>query len=133
MLPSKLDDYACYSTMTPSHQNDKAIRTSGMSYPLEGAISYNNFSPDHLVFLASLDAIAEPKLYKDAIKDPRWCLAMDNEIKALEDNDTWNFQRLPPGNKPIGCKWFYKIKLHVDGSIEHFKARLVAKGFTQIV
>ena len=32
----------------------------------------------------------------------------------------------------IGCKWVYKIKHKVDGSIERCKARLVAKGYTQV-
>lgn len=34
--------------------------------------------------------------------------------------------------KPIGCRWIYKIKHHVDGSVERYKDRLVAKGYTQI-
>ena len=32
----------------------------------------------------------------------------------------------------IGCKWVYKAKLLVDGSLECLKARLVAKGFNQV-
>ena len=38
---------------------------------------------------------------------------------------------LSPGSKPIGCKWIFKKKMKVDGTIDKFKARLVAKGFTQ--
>jgi len=38
---------------------------------------------------------------------------------------------LPPGSKPIGCKWIFKRKNKVDGTIDKFKARLIAKGFTQ--
>jgi len=38
---------------------------------------------------------------------------------------------LPPGSKPIGCKWIFKRKYFSDGSIDKYKARLVAKGFTQ--
>ncbi|KAH9718181.1 retrovirus-related pol polyprotein from transposon RE1 [Citrus sinensis] len=38
---------------------------------------------------------------------------------------------LPPGKKPVGCRWIYTIKYKADGSIERYKARLVAKGYTQ--
>jgi histone deacetylase 1/2 len=31
----------------------------------------------------------------------------------------------------VGCKWLFRIKRNVDGSISRYKARLVAKGFTQ--
>ena len=56
---------------------------------------------------------------------------MDIEINALEQNNTWTIQDLPPSKKPIGCKWVYKITRKADGSIERYKARLVAKGYTQ--
>ena len=32
----------------------------------------------------------------------------------------------------LRCKWVYKAKLTVDGSLECLKARLVAKGFNQV-
>ena len=31
----------------------------------------------------------------------------------------------------MGCKWVYKIKYNIDGSIEKNEARLVAKKYTQ--
>ena len=31
----------------------------------------------------------------------------------------------------VGCKWIFKIKKYVDGSIARHKARLVAQGFSQ--
>lgn len=57
---------------------------------------------------------------------------MAEEIRALEDNKTWTIEKLPPGKRPIGCKWVYKVKRRADGTIERYKARLVAKGFTQV-
>ena len=44
---------------------------------------------------------------------------------------TWALTNLPPGFKPIGCKWIFKRKYYPDGSIEKYKARLVAKGYSQ--
>ncbi|PKI78821.1 hypothetical protein CRG98_000781 [Punica granatum] len=50
----------------------------------------------------------------------------------LSENGTWVITDLPHGKQVIGCKWVYKVKRNVDGSIERYKARLVAKGYTQI-
>lgn len=57
---------------------------------------------------------------------------MNVESEALYNNNTWEITDLPPHTTPIGCKWVYKIKYRVDGSIERHKARLVAKGYNQI-
>ncbi len=35
------------------------------------------------------------------------------------------------GRKIVKNKWVYKLKLVVDGSMDHYKTSLVAKGFTQ--
>ena len=33
---------------------------------------------------------------------------MDEEIKSIEKNDTWQLVSLPKGHKAIGVKWVYK-------------------------
>lgn len=53
------------------------------------------------------------------------------ESGALESNRTWSIVSLPLGKRSIVCKWVYKTKFNVDGSVERHKARLVAKGYTQ--
>ena len=57
---------------------------------------------------------------------------MRKEIQALEDNETWTVEDLPPGKKAIGSKWVYKIKYNFDGSIERCKAFLVILGNKQV-
>ncbi|PKI65439.1 hypothetical protein CRG98_014178 [Punica granatum] len=57
---------------------------------------------------------------------------MADKLHALKDNDTWIIQSLPSGKKLIGCKWVFKIKRWVDGTVERYKALLVAKGFTLV-
>ena len=56
---------------------------------------------------------------------------MDKEIQTLEQTHTWVLTPLPPGKRPIRCKWVYRVKLNPNGTIERYKARLVAKGYTQ--
>lgn len=56
---------------------------------------------------------------------------MNEELLALEKNDTVTVCSLPPGKHAIGCKCVYKIKINADGTFERYKARLVAKGYTQ--
>ena len=56
---------------------------------------------------------------------------MDEEIRAIEKNDTWELTSLPKGQKAIGVKWVYKTKQNAKGEIERHKARLVAKGYSQ--
>jgi hypothetical protein len=51
--------------------------------------------------------------------------------ESLMKNQTWDLTTLPPGKKPIGCKWVYKVKYKEDGTLDKYKAWLVAKGFSQ--
>lgn len=56
---------------------------------------------------------------------------MKQEVKALEDNNTWDIVDLPKGKNPIGSKWIYKIKYQENGEVDRYKTRLVAKGYSQ--
>ena len=76
----------------------------------------------------------EPLSIEQALDSPdcdKWKVAMEKEMKSLDDNDTWELAELPEGHTAVGSKWVYKIKTKADGSIERYKARLVAQGFTQ--
>ena len=80
-------------------------------------------------YLTSL--IAEPHTVKQALQDPNWKLAMEQEYQALLKNQTWSLVPPPSNAKIIGCKWVFKLKHKLDGNIDRYKARLVAQGFHQ--
>lgn len=80
------------------------------------------------------DEIVEPQTFKEAMESKekkKWIIAMKEEMKSLNENETWKMVPLPKGRKAISCKWIYKIKRNPDGSVERYKARLVIKGYSQ--
>jgi hypothetical protein len=56
---------------------------------------------------------------------------MKEELDSLRKHNTYCLAKLPLGRRIVGCKWIFKIKQDVTGSITHYKARLVAQGYTQ--
>ena len=61
----------------------------------------------------------------------QWIIAMDQELKAIADQNTWTETELPKDRTAIGCRWVFKIKENEDKNERQYKARLVAQGFTQ--
>ncbi|KAL0298706.1 UNVERIFIED_CONTAM: Copia protein [Sesamum radiatum] len=74
----------------------------------------------------------EPENFETAVKHKVWVQAMEEEIKMIEKNNTWELTDRPKDKEVIGVKWIYKTKLNADGSIQKHKARLVAKGYSQL-
>ena len=73
-----------------------------------------------------------PSTYKEAIsshESQKWQLAMNEEIQALRNNDTFELSLLPKNHRVVSGKWVYTIKSGPNNE-EKFKARFVAKGFT---
>lgn len=100
-------------------------------YLVDEYITYNNISPYYKQYLLFTNAIFGPYNFQRALQDPNWMEAMRDEMKALEQNKTWETVDLLKGKRPIGCKWVYKVKYSSNSEIERYKARLVAKGYSQ--
>ncbi|WVZ50248.1 hypothetical protein U9M48_001522, partial [Paspalum notatum var. saurae] len=56
---------------------------------------------------------------------------MIEEMESIKGNQTWCLVPLPPGQRPIGLKWVFKVKKNSSGEVVKHKARLVAKGYVQ--
>ena len=56
---------------------------------------------------------------------------MDEEIRAIQKNNTWDIVERPQTASPITAKWIYKVKKDSSGNIIKLKARIVARGFQQ--
>ena len=75
-----------------------------------------------------------PQTYSEAISctdAPKWEEAMNREMHALVENDTFDIVPLPKDSKAIKSKWVYTIKEDKDEN-QIYKARFVAKGYSQI-
>ena len=103
---------------------------SKVKYPISNFVNYCSLSEFNIAYVSALDKSKEPKNYLEASTDLNWVNAMNNEMDALNRNNTWELTELPVGRKAIGCKWIYKIKYRSNGEIERYKARLVAKGYS---
>jgi histone deacetylase 1/2 len=86
---------------------------------------------DATVRYANYTSTGEPSNIDEALGDPKWKQAMQEEIDALHKNGTWHLVPYKRGMNVINCKWVWKIKRKADGSIDRHKGRLVAKGFKQ--
>nr|GEY40518.1 zinc finger, CCHC-type [Tanacetum cinerariifolium] len=71
------------------------------------------------------EAIDKFKIYKTKKE------AINDEMDLIMENNTLILSDLPLGCKPLGCKWIYKRKMKIDGTIDKIKARLVIQGFRQ--
>nr|GEZ89809.1 copia protein [Tanacetum cinerariifolium] len=73
----------------------------------------------------------EPKRIHQALKDPSWIEAMQEELLQFKMQKVWILVDLPYGKRAIGTKWVYRNKKDKKGIVFRNKARLVAQGHTQ--
>ena len=73
----------------------------------------------------------EPTNVDEALKDPDWVMAMQEELNNFTRNEVWKLVPRPKQNV-IGTKWVFLNKQDEHGIVTRNKARLVAQGFTQI-
>jgi hypothetical protein len=82
---------------------------------------------EHYSFVSSI----EPYRVEDALRDPDWVLAMQEELNNFTRNDVWHLVPRPNQNV-VGIKWVFCNKQDEHGVVTRNKAWLVAKGYSQV-
>ncbi|GJR96274.1 retrovirus-related pol polyprotein from transposon TNT 1-94 [Tanacetum coccineum] len=75
--------------------------------------------------------LVEPKNFKQAMTEPSWIDAMQEEIHEFERLEVWELVPCLDNVFFIKLKWIYKVKTDESGKVLKNKARLVAQGFRQ--
>ena len=92
---------------------------------------YDEYMAHNYAYMTRVAEVREPESYAEAAKDANWRAAMEEEMHALAENETWDLVDAPKGVKSIGCRWVYKVKYNTDGLVNQYKARVVVKGYAQ--
>ncbi|GMI95257.1 hypothetical protein HRI_003195000 [Hibiscus trionum] len=89
------------------HDYVNPYQSSSLSsrYLISSTISYSHFLVHTQLFLVFTSHLVELKTYKEVVLNPLWVQAIQEEISALESNNTWLVVDLPPEKSSIGCKW----------------------------
>ncbi|GJS37192.1 putative ribonuclease H-like domain-containing protein [Tanacetum coccineum] len=74
---------------------------------------------------------SEPKKVLQALEDPSWVEAMQNELLQFKLLNVWSLVDLPKDKCAIGTKWVFRNKKDERGIVVKNKARLVVQGHTQ--
>jgi hypothetical protein len=82
---------------------------------------------EHYSFVSSI----EPFRVEEALLDPDWVLAMQEELNNFKRNEVWTLVPRPKQNV-VGTKWVFHNKQDEHGVVTRNKARLVAKGYAQV-
>ncbi|PRQ37607.1 putative RNA-directed DNA polymerase [Rosa chinensis] len=114
----------------PKKQYEPDIKAKA-KYPIANFMSNHRISGSHALVIDQLSTVSIPSNVQDALTNPKWTKAMNEELEALQKNATWELVPMPVGKKTVGCRWVFTVKLNADGTINRYKARLVAKGYTQ--
>jgi hypothetical protein len=111
--------------------NNNGVRRSTRVKYLVQRLTYDGFVVHHYAYMVKIIHEVEPTCFEQVVGNPKWDNAMDEEMVALDVNVTWELVALLEDKKAIRCKWVYKVKHNVDGSVSIYKAKLVAKGYAQ--
>jgi hypothetical protein len=77
-------------------------------------------------------SFVEPTTIYEALGEPDWILAMQDDLNNFTRNQVWELVEFPKNKNVIGTKWVYRNKQDERGIMVKNNARLVAKGYSQV-
>ncbi|KAJ9566686.1 hypothetical protein OSB04_002652 [Centaurea solstitialis] len=86
---------------------------------------------DNLILFGGFLSDFESSDVHQALSDPDWVWAMQEELAEFERNKVWRLVTRPWGKSIIGLKWIFRNKKDENDLITRNKAWLVAKGYHQ--
>ena len=68
-------------------------------HPMSNYVSYDKWSPTFLAFTSQVSFVEISKHVQEALRAPDWRKAIEEEMRALEKNQTWEVTGLPRGRR----------------------------------
>ncbi|GJV03420.1 putative ribonuclease H-like domain-containing protein, partial [Tanacetum coccineum] len=118
LIPLMIQSYS-YNQNSQNHPKDQII----------GDI--NSATQTRRMTKISEEHTMEPKKLIQALDDPSWIEAMQEELLQFKLQKVWTLVDLPIGKRAIRTKWVFRNKKDGRGIVVRNKARLVAQGYTQ--
>ncbi|XP_031265646.1 uncharacterized protein LOC116124075 isoform X1 [Pistacia vera] len=70
--------------------------SSKVKYPMSHYVSNHCLSKSNMTFVNQLFTVSIPNSVQEALSDPKWKAAMNEEMKSLQKNETWELVDRPP-------------------------------------
>ncbi|KAJ9557721.1 LOW QUALITY PROTEIN: hypothetical protein OSB04_012335 [Centaurea solstitialis] len=141
--PTNSEDFSQTTVSEPTPTNllpdpsSNEASTSGKDHPIDQVLGNPSSGvktrrqAGNVCLYVNFISENEPKEIDDALRDPAWVSAMQEELAEFIRNNVWLLVPRPRKRTIIGSKWIFRNKLDEIGTIIRNKARLVAQGYRQ--
>jgi hypothetical protein len=82
--------------------NNNGVRRSTQVKYLVQILTYDGFVAHHYAYMVKVIQKVKPTCFEQAVGNPKWDNAMDEEMATLDANATWELVALPKDKKAIG-------------------------------
>ncbi|GJW85780.1 putative ribonuclease H-like domain-containing protein [Tanacetum coccineum] len=94
-------------------------------HPVEHIIGDLNSAPQTRRMTKNLEEHVEPKKVIQALQNPSWIEAMQDELLQFKLQKVWTLVDLPNGKRPIGTKWVFGNKKDERGIVIKIKIEAI--------